>query len=324
MIYNASKAKLNYNKYLFLKNTTAFLVVIGIFFSLISFNLQYQKGDICVHTTLFLMITNLFLKFILVITYIVSVHFYGKYLKSIALLGKKENYFKKVGYFPVILRSLILYIQPLFFLRGINSTINEFFWVQDHYELFHRSVNHYLYITQFTIQFWFCFYVILENSEYAQSRAQRITKMYSVQNDIQFVAKCILDQIGIIFSVFLIFFGVFFFATLINVTEIGYSIYLKESDFETAEEYLTAKLSASYVAFYYNTIWYVFITMTSVGYGDMWVNSTFSRILVFFISLYGTIMVPVLILTFTNILEMNRNEQLVMEIVNNLEDKKKL
>lgn len=146
--------------------------------------------------------------------------------------------------------------------------------------------------------------------------------MFGVKNDIQFVIKCILEENGIFFSLFLIFFGVFFFATLINVTEIGFSISLHESNFDTQEEYLSSSLGSTDVAFYYNTVWYVFITMTTVGYGDMWVNSSFSRVIVFFICLYGTVMVPFLILTFTNIVEMNRNEQLVTDIVNNLEKKK--
>lgn len=41
VVYDALKAKENYNKYLLLRNTTGFLIIIGIIFSFITFNLQF-------------------------------------------------------------------------------------------------------------------------------------------------------------------------------------------------------------------------------------------------------------------------------------------
>jgi hypothetical protein len=63
------------------------------------------------------------------------------------------------------------------------------------------------------------------------------------------------------------------------------------------------------------------ITMTTVGYGDMWVNCSFSRIIIFFVCVYGAVNFPVLVVTVMNLFELNRNEKLVIEIVNYLEEK---
>lgn len=54
------------------------------------------------------------------------------------------------------------------------------------------------------------------------------------------------------------------------------------------------------------------ITMTTVGYGDMWVNCTFSRFIIFFVCLYGAVIFPTLVVTLTNVFAMNRNEELVL------------
>lgn len=104
----------------------------------------------------------------------------------------------------------------------------------------------------------------------------------------------------------------FFFATLINVTESGYYLYLKESDYDTLEDFQSARSDASTIVFYYNSFWNMIITMTTVGYGDMWVNCTFSRFIIFFVCLYGAIIFPTLVVTLTNIFAMNRNEEFVL------------
>lgn len=54
--------------------------------------------------------------------------------------------------------------------------------------------------------------------------------MFGFSNDILFVAKCILKDYGLAFVFLLMLLGMFFFATLINVSEIGYflSLNLKE------------------------------------------------------------------------------------------------
>lgn len=66
------------------------------------------------------------------------------------------------------------------------------------------------------------------------------------------------------------------------------------------------------------------VTMTTVGYGDMWVGCNFSRIILLFVCLYGAVIFPVLVVTLTNIFQMNRNESLVIELVKSVEEMKNL
>lgn len=144
--YDALSAKQNYNKYLLVRNSTGFLQIIGIIFSFITFNLQYQKNNISEHITVFVMIANHIIKFIMVITYIYSLVLYGDYMKSIAMQSKSESFLGKIGYFRILLSCIFLYIQPFVFLKDYKAEITEYYWDGEVYIPFSRPVNHYLYI----------------------------------------------------------------------------------------------------------------------------------------------------------------------------------
>lgn len=101
----------------------------------------------------------------------------------------------------------------------------------------------------------------------------------------------------------IIFAGMFFFSTLINVSEIGYLLELKKEDFDTSEEYEVEKQDWEVLVYYYNSIWNTLITMTTIGYGDMYVRTTLSRMIIFFVAVYGAVILPLLIVSITNLFE---------------------
>ena len=47
------------------------------------------------------------------------------------------------------------------------------------------------------------------------------------------------------------------------------------------------------------------ITMTTIGYGDMWVSSTMSRIILFFVAIYGAAVFPVFVVTVSSFFELS-------------------
>lgn len=61
--------------------------------------------------------------------------------------------------------------------------------------------------------------------------------MFGTKNDINFIIKCILTKHGDYFTICFMLGTMFFFATLINVSEIGYVKSLKPEDFLTEESY---------------------------------------------------------------------------------------
>ena len=64
------------------------------------------------------------------------------------------------------------------------------------------------------------------------------------------------------------------------------------------------------------------ITISTIGYGDMYVRATLSRIIIFFCAIYGAVVFPLLIVTLTNIFEVNDKEDIIYKIVEMIELKR--
>lgn len=320
--YSAISAQITYRKYLLIKNTVAFLMMITFIFSLMTFSLSYHFGKEDSFLNIFLMIVVSFMKVMTGILYYFSLDAFGKYLKAIGQISGKSDYLKNLGIFRISLSIFFLIIHPPVFFNHLTSYWNEFYFTGDNeYVSFQRQFNHYLYLIQFIVIFVNIFYTILENTFYAKTRAQRICKMFGFDNDLTFIIKCILSQNGEIFVFCLMVGGMFFFATLINVSEIGYYSATRLTDFTTSDEYNAALQDRSVLIFYYNTFWNMLITMTTIGYGDMYVRANLSRIIICFCALYGAVIFPVMVVTITNLFEINRNEKTSINIVKMVEVK---
>lgn len=176
-------------------------------------------------------------------------------------------------------------------------------------------MNAYLYIVQFAFSFFITFYILLENSYYAQTQCQRITKMFGVENDLNFVIKCLLTKYGGQVAVIFMLGTMFLFATLINVSEIGYVKSLNPQNFDSNEEYELEVARNSMLIYYYNTFWNILITMTTIGYGDIVVRTSLSRFIIFFCALSGAIILPLLVVTITKLFELPKNEIVTLNII---------
>lgn len=75
----------------------------------------------------------------------------------------------------------------------------------------------------------------MENLKWASTRTHRICKMFGFFNGKIFIMKCLLATKGVTVAFVIVIAGLFFFATLINVSEIGLAVYLKPEDFESLE-----------------------------------------------------------------------------------------
>ena len=314
--YFADAAQITYTKYLVIKNTFSYLMILSFIFSLMTFSLSYHFDKEDSFLNIFLMIVVSFLKIMTVINYCVGLYAYGQYLTAIGQVSRRTSYLKTFGFSRIVFQCLLLIIHPVFLLNGVMSPWKEYYFTSDiEYVHFQREFNHYLYLIQFCIIFVNIFYSILENTFYAKTRSQRICNMFGLDNNMTFIITCILSQNGELFVTCMLFGGIFFFATLINVSEIGYYSATREIDFLNTEAYQEALDDRSILIYYFNTIWNTLITMTTIGYGDMYVRANLSRIVIFFCALYGTVIFPLMVLTITNLFLINRNETISINII---------
>lgn len=61
------------------------------------------------------------------------------------------------------------------------------------------------------------------------------------------------------------------------------------------------------------------ITMTTIGYGDFYTRSTLARMFIIFTGFYGILVTSLLVVAFTNLLEMESSEDIAFSIIKSLE-----
>ena len=64
--------------------------------------------------------------------------------------------------------------------------------------------------------------------------------------------------------------------------------------------------------------------MTTIGYGDIVVRTSLSRIIIFFCAISGAVILPLLVVTITKLFELPKNEKITLNIIQMTESKKTL
>lgn len=118
-------------------------------------------------------------------------------------------------------------------------------------------------------------------SYYYSPRSQRFCKIFCVDLNYGFVAKCLFRAYPFFFILFLITIDLFMGAYMIRIFERLYS-FVPFSGLNT----------------YFACIWYCFISMMTIGYGDYLAISIFGRVLILIISLNGVFIVAIIIVMF--------------------------
>lgn len=117
-------------------------------------------------------------------------------------------------------------------------------------------------------------------------------------------------QVGFVSIAFLL--SVFIFVVLIRIFERPVTDSLGYAD------------DAMNIGNLYNSIWFVIITMTTVGYGDMFAKTLYGRILNIFISIYGISIVSMIVSILQSFIMMDQPEKRTITVVKRLEAKKEL
>jgi hypothetical protein len=146
---------------------------------------------------------------------------------------------------------------------------------------------------------------LLTLSTYDSDRGTRVARMFGAYPGQILVLKCIMRD-----SPFTMVTGFF----LGGIAFFGYLIQIAESPIRR----LTPVMDyTSYI----NACWGTVATMTTVGYGDMYPRTTFGRGIMIFCSMYGVIVVSLMVVTVTNFLMMSKMESASYTVMKKLEYK---
>ena len=108
--------------------------------------------------------------------------------------------------------------------------------------------------------------------------------------------------------------SLFFFSTIILISELGYVASLEKVSGMSDEDFTNEFNSRNEIAQVENTIWYSLISMTTIGYGDMSVSVSLSRIVVVILSIASAVFFPLFIVTVENLLEFGYQEKMSYQI----------
>lgn len=86
-----------------------------------------------------------------------------------------------------------------------------------------------------------------------------------------------------------------------GVIGFGYAIRVSEAPLSRKDSYMDHSDFTS-------CCWEAILTMTTVGYGDFYPRTLGGRIIILFCSLYGVTIVSLIVVTLTNLLELNTQE----------------
>ena len=199
----------------------------------------------------------------------------------------------KKKFFSFLWNIIIFFLAPMPMTYGINCHF--------HSEKFDMNYNvplNSIFTAFCLIRLWFVVKYYLATSNYYNQRAFRAFKIYGLEISLGFPFKStmLLHPLSIDLILFLIF------------------LYLCSYNLRIFERY-TDEVSGVEFGHFYNDLWCIFITMTTVGYGDLAPTTEFGRIFVLISCLFGTFLVALAVSSVSNCLLLENNEFTIFQIL---------
>mmetsp|Transcript_5560 Transcript_5560/g.4709 ORF Transcript_5560/g.4709 Transcript_5560/m.4709 type:complete len:244 (-) Transcript_5560:515-1246(-) len=208
----------------------------------------------------------------------------------------------------MIAECILVFIHPSPFLYQIKFDAITLYDYSDIFYYVNDILNMILFLRIFII-----LRVVLLNTYWYTNRAQRLCEMYDCESGYIFTIKCMMKESPARF----VFVGLF-----ISIPIFGYWIRVAERPIiRTVDR--KEELSFDFDS-YFNSMWNVIITISTVGYGDYFVKTLIGRIVIFFCSIWGSFIVSLMVVAMTNILEMSFLEQKAYHVLKRLRARDKM
>lgn len=234
-------------------------------------------------------------------------------------IKSSDSFLQFTGYWNFFFTFIITLVHPAPFLLTQKLTfLKESYYLSDGvYVDFSRPIFEYFVLIQVAYALGNMMIIFLETRPFMTHRTQRIAKMGNHTVGAIFALRYYLRKFPIIAPLFLLMFGAVFFGSLLRITEVGSWNYVLENVAIYPDEasHQDAKSEFQVMYSYINTVWYVFITITTVGYGDIYVKGTFSRFIMYAFGLWGMISLSMIIATFMNLLSLDQDEKRFLKLM---------
>lgn len=217
-------------------------------------------------------------------------------------INNVETFTKSKEFNSYLFQSIVTFVQPFIFLNEVK------------FKYYYNDVNYtnaklnYIFLTIYLpTRYWNMIKYLIVSSYFYSNRAQRFANMYQTEVTISFALKCILKAKPISCILVLFFSNIFLGGYLIRIWERFQEPTLGEN-FDNYE----------------NCIWYAFITMCTVGYGDMSAKSIIGRFLVTCVAIIGVFINSTLTVVMTENFTFKGGELKAYNMLNQIEMRERL
>ena len=144
------------------------------------------------------------------------------------------------------------------------------------------------------LRLFFMYRSFINYSIYTDAYSKKLCKAYGFTSGVRFSYKCQLENHPGTFVLTLFTSTVLILSYIIRIFEIPY--YRHNHD----------NITPSMFDDYFNAIWLMVMTITTVGYGDYMVNTNMGKWVAMFAALWGSFMISLLVLSAASIFELNK------------------
>jgi potassium intermediate/small conductance calcium-activated channel subfamily N protein 2 len=225
-----------------------------------------------------------------------------EYFMSCKILSSRYNIPKKMwaresgNVFTLILGLIIFLLHPNPAFKGINVKI-----YNDKYQVYATHSLNSIFSVFCLLRMWYFVKFYLVYSSYYSPRSQRVCSMNGFNTSLHFSMKANMTKTP--YHAYILLF-------LIILLYCSFCLRIFERVLDEP--------SGSNFSSYWNTLWCLIITMTTVGYGDFTPSSTLGRFIGIIACICGVFLISMLIVTITNVLEFQGTEQSVFLILQRL------
>lgn len=311
-----------FSKWISIRLFLALLLAVNLSFALVIYEyLAFDPSNETRNCKLFSAL-NTIITFFSICTWITAGYYKGKLKRERLDLSVNVSFIQDYGYYN------FAFIIFLFLLHPFEPLINVgFFWNESYFEAslefseYDRPTIEHLIIIQIVLNTLLFIKIMLESIKYANNRSQRIASFFDMKIDFVYMLRATMMAYPLFVVAVIQVFGIIFIGVLLRIAESGYMKHVpKDID---DEEFVNELNFRSRFFLYANSFWNVLITMSTVGYGDIFCRSTYGRFFAIIAGVYGMLSTSLSVVAFTNLLAMESDEDNAFNIIQSIQGGRK-
>jgi hypothetical protein len=276
-----------YEKFIIFEALNAFFSIFSIIFGVANYEFSYRNPDgkftaylyFCTFFSIFLWLNYIF--------YELSFLEFEKEKKQVS---RDETLTNSGRYKTILLTILCVFIHPNPITDGLTYT--SYNTQVKKYAI--RKINAILTILLFT-RIYFVLRFYLFSSVYMKPESNRVCKSYYFEASLDFSLKALLKSKPL---------TLYIIAAIVSIVFFSLSIQIFEREIQDPfNNYLTS-------------VYYVLVTMATLGYGDYSAKTNEGRIIGMIACIFGVFLMSMIIISVNNLLEMSKGEQNALYIIN--------